>query len=139
MHFLVAFLKIWVTEEDRDFWKFLWIKGIDQKNFELVVKRFKLVIFGFTCSPLLLSMTVRHHVMKYFDLNEDLVVKFLNDLYKNNSIRSSDSSEKCFEFYLRMRTILKEGNFNLWTWISNCAETKEKKIIPSKSKSCTSW
>ena len=113
MQFLVAFLKIRVTEEDRDFLKFLWIKGIDQNNLELVVKRFKLVIFGFTCSPLLLSMTVRHYVMKYFDLNEDLVVKFLNDLYKNNSISSSDSSEKCFEFYLRMRTIVKEGNFNL--------------------------
>ena len=58
-------------------------------------------------------MIVRHHVMKCLDLNEDLVVKFLNDLYMNNSISSSDSSEKCFEFYLRMRTILKEGNFNL--------------------------
>ena len=33
-----AFLKIRVTEEDRDFLKFLWIKDIDQKNFELVVK-----------------------------------------------------------------------------------------------------
>ena len=58
-------------------------------------------------------MTVRRHVMKYLDLNEDLVVKFLNDLYMNNSISSSDSSKKCFEFYLRMRTILKEGNFNI--------------------------
>ena len=24
-----------------------------------------------------------------------------------------DSSEKCFEFYLRMTTVLKEGKFNL--------------------------
>ena len=33
-----AFLKIRLREEDRDFLKFLWIKDIDQKNFELVVK-----------------------------------------------------------------------------------------------------
>ena len=49
-------------------------------------------------------------------------MKVLNDLYIDDSISSSDCSEKCFEFYLRMKTILKEGNFNLQKWISNCAE-----------------
>ena len=33
-------------------------------------------MFGLTCSPSLLSMTVRHHVFKYIDLNEDLAMKF---------------------------------------------------------------
>ena len=45
----------------------------------------------------------------------------------NDSISGSDFSEKCFEFYLRMETILKEGNFNLRIWISNWAEIMEKK------------
>ena len=53
-------------------------------------------------------------------------MKFLNDLYMDDSISGSNSSEKCFEFYLRMKTILKEGNFNLRKWISSCAETMEK-------------
>ena len=70
-------------------------------------------MFGLTCFPSLLSMTVRHNVLKYLNLNEDLVMKFLNDLYMDDSITGSDSSEKCFEIYLRMKTILKEGNFNL--------------------------
>ena len=88
-------------------------------------------MFGLTCSPSLLSMTVRHHavchhVLKYFDLDENLIMKFLNDLYMNDSISGSDSSEKCFEFYLRMKTTLKEGNFNLRKRISNCAEIMEK-------------
>ena len=82
-------------------------------------------MFGPTCSPSLLSMTVRHHVLKYLDLNEDLVMKFLN-LYMDDSINGSDSSEKCFQFYLRMKSILKEGNFNIQKWISNCAEMMEK-------------
>ena len=88
-------------------------------------------MFGLTCSPSLLSMTVRHHavchhVLKYFDLDENLIMKFLNDLCMNDSISGSDSSEKCFEFYLRMKTTLKEGNFNLRKRISNCAEIMEK-------------
>ena len=53
-------------------------------------------------------------------------MKFLSDLYVDDSISSSDSSEKFFEFYLRMKTILKRGNFNLRKWISNCGEITEK-------------
>ena len=53
-------------------------------------------------------------------------MKFLNDLYMDDSISGSDFSEKCFEFYLRMKTILNEGNFNLRKRISNCAEIMAK-------------
>ena len=95
-----VFLNIRVAEEARNFLRFLWVKDIDQKDFELVVKRFTSVIFGLACSPSLLSMTVRHHVLKYFDLDENLVMKLLNDLYMGDSISGSDSSKKCFEFYL---------------------------------------
>ena len=44
----------------------------------------------------------------------------------DDSISGSDSSEKCFEFYIRMKAVLKEGNINLQKWISNCAEVMEK-------------
>ena len=117
-----AFLKIRVAEEDRDFLRFLSVKDIVQKDFELFVKRFTSVMFCLTSSPSLLSMTVDHHVLKYLNLNQDLIIKFLNDLYIDDSNSRSDSSEKCFEFCLRMKTILKEGNFNLRKWISSCDE-----------------
>ena len=71
-----AFLNIRVAEEDRDFLRFLWVKDIVQKDFELVVNSFTSVMFGLTYSPSLLSMTVRLHVLKYLNLNEDLVMKF---------------------------------------------------------------
>ena len=44
----------------------------------------------------------------------------------DDSISGSDSSEKCFESYLRIKTILTEGNFTLRKWVSDCAETMEK-------------
>ena len=53
-------------------------------------------------------------------------MKFLNDLYMDDSISGTDFSEKCFEFYLRIKTILKEGNFNLRKRISNYAEIMVK-------------
>ena len=118
-----AFLNIRVEEEDRDF---LWLKDIDQKNFELVSKRFTSVSFSLTCSLSLLSMTVSHHVLKYLDINENLVIKFLNDLYMDDSISGCVCSEKYFRFYLWMKTVVKEGNFNLHKRISNCAEMTGK-------------
>ena len=83
-------------------------------------------MFGFTCSPSMLSMTMRHHVLKHFDLNESSVMEFLNDLHMDDSISGSDSSEKCFEPYLRMKTILTEGNFTIQKWVSDCAEIMKK-------------
>ena len=82
--------------KDRDFPRFLWVTDNDQKDFELVVKRVTSVMLGFICSPSLLRITVRHHVMKYLDLKEDLVVKFLNYSSMDDSISGSDFSEKCF-------------------------------------------
>ena len=38
-------------EEDRDFLRFLSVRDIDQKDFELVFKRFELVMFRLTCFP----------------------------------------------------------------------------------------
>ena len=115
-----------MVEEDRKFLRFLWVKDIDQKDFELVVKRFTSVMFCLTFSPSLLSVKVRHHVLKYLDLDESLVMKFLNYLYIDDSLSGCDSSEKCFEFYLRMKTNLKVGNFNLQKSISNFTEIIEK-------------
>ena len=67
-------------------------------------------------------MTVRHHVLKYLGLNEDLVMKVLNDFYMDDSISGSDSSEKCFEFYSQIKKkIPKRRELNLRKWISNCS------------------
>ena len=67
-------------------------------------------------------MTVRHHVLKYLGLNEDLVMKVLNDFYMDDSISGSDSSEKCFEFYSQIKKKKpKRRELNLRKWISNCS------------------
>ena len=66
-------------------------------------------------------MTVRHHVLKYLGLNEDLVMKVLNDFYMDDSISGSDSSEKCFEFYSQIKKNPKRRELNLRKWISNCS------------------
>ena len=67
-------------------------------------------------------MTVRHHVLKYLGLNEDLVMKVLNDFYMDDSISGSDSSEKFFEFYSQIKKKNpKRRELNLRKWISNCS------------------
>ena len=48
-----AFLQLSLSEEERDFVRFLWDGD---------VYRFKRVCFGLTCSPFLLNVTIQHHL-----------------------------------------------------------------------------
>ena len=61
-------------------------------------------------------------------------MNFFNDLYMGDSISGSDCSEKCFESHLRMKTILKEGNFNSENGFLIVLKLCEK-LIPSRNKS----
>ncbi|XP_076029138.1 uncharacterized protein LOC143017984 [Oratosquilla oratoria] len=58
-----AFLRIGVDEADRDFCRFLFFTSADMR--EIQAFRFKVVLFGATCSPYLLNQTIEHHLETY--------------------------------------------------------------------------
>ena len=59
-----AFLNIEIDEGDRDFFGFLWVENISEKD-KIVVCRFLRGVFGVTSSPFLLGATIKSHVTKY--------------------------------------------------------------------------
>ena len=56
-----AFLQVGLKEEDRDFTRFLWPKNPLDPNSEIITYRFRVVLFGATCSQFLLNITVLFH------------------------------------------------------------------------------
>ena len=44
-----AFLNIRISEEDRDYLRFLWVDDISKLNPEIIVKRFAALPFGLNC------------------------------------------------------------------------------------------
>ena len=57
-----AFLNVGIREEDCDYIRFLWFKGIFSENPQITVYRFLCLVFGLICSPFLLNATVKHHI-----------------------------------------------------------------------------
>ena len=82
---------------------------------------FKRVIFGLTCSPLLLNGTVRVHLEKYLPLPDytEFVRQLLLNLYVDDISNSFNSIEQSFNFYKISNTCLLDTNFQQRKWATN--------------------
>ena len=90
-----AFLNIEIDEEERDFFRFLWVENISEKD-KIVVYRFLRVVFGVTSSPFLLGATIESHVTKYIVAQIALVSlkKLLRDMYVDDVATSFRSGRR---------------------------------------------
>ena len=125
-----AFLQIRLNEKDRDYVRFLWIKNINDIDFEnfynndLVTYRFCRVLFGVTSSPFLLNATLRHHVNKHE--NEMFRNTVLNSLHVDDLSTSFDSMQEAFDFYKNCKSHFALASLNLRKLQSNCANLEAK-------------
>lgn len=116
-----AFLNIGIHKEDQDFLRFLWFEN-EGPDSEIIVFRFLRVLFGLTCSPFLLNGTIRHHLSQYISTHKEFVLKFIEDLYVDDTTSGCASINEGKEFFHNASKILKEGAFELRKWKSNDPE-----------------
>jgi len=67
----------------------------------------------------LLNGTIRHHLGKYVTDYKEFVLKFLTDLYVDDTTTGCSNVGRCKEFFLSATKILEEGGFELRKWVSN--------------------
>ena len=81
-----AFHRITVSEQDRDYLKFLWfnLETEEQQTFQ-----FRVVMFGATCSPYLLQETLQTHLSEKV-AGHEFSDKFYLDHYMNTYNRECD-------------------------------------------------
>ena len=113
-----AFLQIEISEEYRNFLRFLWFKDVSSANPEQIILGSKKVIFHLTCSPFLLNGTVRLHLEKYLPLTDytETVRQLLLNLYVDDISNSFNSIEQSFDFYKISENCLLGANFQLRKW-----------------------
>ena len=111
-----AFLHVHLHEDDRDFTRFLWLSDPSNPESEFIVYRFKVVLFGATCSSFILNSVIHHHLSHY---TSPVAQDMLNSLYVDNVISGCDTEESAIEYYTTSRAIMKEAKFNLRSWSSN--------------------
>ena len=115
-----------VADSDKDVLRFLWVDDVTSEEPTIVVKRFNRVVFGVTSSPFLLNGTVRHHVTSYESEDPQFVKEFLSSLYVEDFNGGKDSVSEAFQLYLKAKSLLQVGGFNLRKWLSNSMELNQK-------------
>ena len=131
-----AFLNIEIDEEERDFFRFLWVENISEKD-KIVVYRFLRVAFGVTSSPLILAAKIKSHVTKYIIAQIALVAlkKLLRDMYVDDVATSFRTMEEGLEFYFEQKKCLKEVGFELPKWNFNNKELMDKICVEENENS----
>ena len=113
-----AFLRIVIAASDRDVLRYFWFSNPNDFFSDLVIMRFKVVIFGSKASPFQLAAVL--HVLIRDDCEDSYVSKALqNCIYVDNVVFSEECESKLLKFYQVSRHLFRGGNFNLRQWTSN--------------------
>jgi hypothetical protein len=114
-----AFLNVEVDKIDRDCLRFLWLKNAQDANSDIEVYRFCRVVFGLKSSPFLLNATLRYHFSKYKDIDPAFVETMLESFYVDDLVSGGENVAQTHELYLKAKTRLAEGGFQLRKWKTN--------------------
>ncbi|XP_064090813.1 uncharacterized protein LOC135204594 [Macrobrachium nipponense] len=119
-----AFLMVQLREEDRNYTRFLWLENPTDPNSKLIVYRFRVVLFGATCSPFLLNATIKHHlstVVSWLPRSNtvDVVERLKRGLYVDNLQFTANSESELMDLYFNANKIFAQAHLYLKEWVSN--------------------
>lgn len=125
-----AFLNIALTEQDKKYLKFLWLKNIeDDINMEVKTYRHNRVVFGVVCSPFLLGATINHH-LENCSLNYSNTTRLLKEsFYVDNCVLSIDNEAQLKSFIKEAKEIMSKGGFDLCQWVTAPSTSNQHNIV----------
>jgi len=134
-----AFLQIGLQEADRDVTRFLWVTDsnkLDQITENIQIYRFTRLPFGVISSPFILASTINYHLNKQ---GSDIAHEIRENLYVDNVICGTDTTEQAIEFYKESKQLFKKASMNIREWASNSEEftdhiTDQDKLRGNSSK-----
>ena len=114
-----AYHMIGLNEKDRDATRFLWPKDPQDINSVLDIYRFKVVLFGATCSQFLLNATINYHL----SLNPSSTsTKIRRNIYVDNLQSVADKESELIDFYQKSKALMNSAGLNLREWTSNSSQ-----------------
>ena len=116
-----AFLQVGLQPHHRDFTRFLWLEDPFDEFSPIKTYRFTSVLFGATCSPFLLQMTLQYH----FSQSENQYAKLLSSsFYVDNLQGTSDNSTDLLGIYDTVNAELGKAGMILKQWNTNSDDLK---------------
>ena len=107
-----AFLQISINENDRDYLRFLWFNDVFADKSIIVRNPFARVVFGVISLPFLLNAVIHKHAEEY-EFDTEFVQKVLESIYMDDFAGGTNTIEKTFELFKKLKLRFLEGLFNL--------------------------
>ncbi|VDI21412.1 Hypothetical predicted protein [Mytilus galloprovincialis] len=115
-------IQIGLDEEDHDSTRFFWLRDPSNPS-GLETYRFKVILFGATCSPFILNATLLKHLSTVTSATAEILKR---DLYVDNVLTSVDTEEGSLYFFEESRALMTNPGFNLRTWKSNSNQLSDE-------------
>ena len=114
-----------LAEEDQDSTRFLWPKDPMDINSDFFIYRFKVVLFGATCSQFLLNATIKRHLQNIQD-GQPVIERLQRGLYIDNLQGTGNNVQELHEqFEVAIKTFSK-AHLYLREWVSNCKPLQDE-------------
>ena len=117
-----AFLNVEMSNDHKDFLRFLWY---DTNDLKIIIYRFLRVVFGLTSRPFFLNATIRYHLSKYIQFGRNFVGKFLEDRFVDDTTSDAKSIEEGKGFYVKAKKRMAEAGFDLRKWKTDSKELQK--------------
>ncbi|XP_068213991.1 uncharacterized protein [Palaemon carinicauda] len=117
-----AFLQIGLQQHHRDFTRFLWLEDPFDENSRVKTYRFRSVLFGATCSPFLLQMTLQYHFQRSHSPYSGVL---LFSFYVDNFQHNADNEQQLVELYDVANVEMSKAGMNLRQWNTNSKLLKD--------------
>ncbi|XP_046858717.1 uncharacterized protein LOC124452177 [Xenia sp. Carnegie-2017] len=114
-----AFLMIGIDKEDRDMFRFLWLRDARDPHSEVLKLRFCPLVFGLRPSPAILGATINHHLKTHEKQEPETVEHLKNSLYVDDFVSGAETDETALQIYKGTKQLLAKGGLNLEEWKSN--------------------
>jgi hypothetical protein len=125
-----AFLQLSLDRKDRDLTRFLWyrISQDDKGNYyttnEVVTYRFTRLAFGLTCSPFLLSATVRELAAMRREEYPNAASLIDSSMFMDDFVAGTENGNAAISLYYELTALMKTIKLPMAKWATNCEELK---------------
>jgi len=121
-----AFLQVSIAKEDRNLQRFLWWEDPLVEEPKLKHLRWKVMVFGFTCSPFQLEGVLTYHVSKYAEQYPHTVKMMLRNTFVDDVIGGAERREKAEEFIDQANEIATAARMTIQRWQTNDPQLQRK-------------
>jgi len=128
-----AFLHVQLDESDRDYTRFLWLSNPQDPNSAFQPYRFKVVLFGASCSPFMLNAAITFHLKQH---PSPVSSNLLSSLYVDNVVSGCNTEQEINQYFQEARSLMSLSKFNLRAWTTNSPSlrnlAREQNVAESK-------